>query len=96
MTRESGEQLGAEETHDWCQPGFNLLRNWEWRVACRTHASVAMDGFHTHPRHDSILTHNAVIPVLSTTTKEHLVVFGGQRSPKYKGSIPYNPPPLPQ
>ena len=30
MNRESGEQLGGEETHDWCHPDLNFLRDWKW------------------------------------------------------------------
>ena len=40
MTRESGEQLGTEETHDWCQPGLTLLRNWEWDELLTFNTSV--------------------------------------------------------
>ncbi len=63
------------------------------------HPSVPMEGLHAHPRYGSIPTHDSVISVLSTTTKEHLVVFSRQGSPsflgyKYQESILYNPPPL--
>jgi hypothetical protein len=41
MNRESGEQLGAEETHYWCHHGLNFLRNWKWDELLTFSASVA-------------------------------------------------------